>query len=537
MSTTCCIDRNVSDPDVLLSVALDLTRSLATEDRYRRLLEAVRQLIPCDAACLLRLDDDAFIPVAAHGLSTDAVGRRYARREHPRLDIIAGSPEPVRFPPDTRLPDPFDGMLAADPTALIEVHACLGCPLRVEGRLVGLLTADALAPGAFDQLDPHLLSWLAALGGAAMQTSHLFEALESSARHLGLVATDLMRSAREQHGAALLGTSEPMQALRREIELVAASDATVLITGETGSGKELVARALHAASRRGEQPLIHVNCAALPETVAESELFGHVRGAFTGAERNRPGKLEVAHGGTLFLDEVGELPLMVQPMLLRALQQGEVQRVGADRPLQVDVRVIAATNRSLADEIAAGRFRDDLFHRLNVYRLHVPPLRRRRGDIPLLAGHFCDQGRLRLGLGPVRTSAETREVLARHDWPGNVRELENLVFRAVLRASAEVPRGAPVVIMPRHFGAEFAGPELAGDTAGDGAVGPAPAPAPSTDQADGSRPLREQVDDFQRAAIRRQVAAHQGNWAAAARALGMHRSNLHHLARRLGLRD
>lgn len=506
----------------LLSIALDLTRSLGTEDRYRRLLETVEALVPCDAACLLRVDGDAFVPVAARGLSADTLGRRFARGQHPRLDIIAASPTPVRFPPDASLPDPFDGMLEIDPTALADVHACLGCPLTVEGRLVGVLTADSLAPDAFEALDLDVLSWLGALAGAAMQTSQLISSLEASAQQLGLVNQDLMRSAAEERGT-LLGTSVSMQALRREIDLVAAAEMTVLITGETGTGKELVARALHRGSVRRNRPLIHVNCAALPESVAESELFGHVRGAFTGAESNRAGKLEVADGGTLLLDEVGELPPSVQPKLLRALQEGEIQRVGSDQVFRVDVRVIAATNRKLEEEVAAGRFREDLFHRLNVYRVHVPPLRERSDDVALLAGHFSDQARLRVGCGPVRLAPEALERLASYEWPGNVRELENLVQRAVLRAAAGARRDARVVVRAEHL--------LDG-------VHPSVVLAPpmTTPSAPSGGTLAEQVDAFRRALIARTVAAHGGNWAAAARELGLHRSNLHHLAKRLGLR-
>ncbi|AUX22548.1 transcriptional regulator [Sorangium cellulosum] len=513
----------------LLSVALDLTASLGAEDRYRRLLEAVRRVMPCDAACLLRYQDGVLVPLAALGLTPEALGRTYRPREHPRLDLLCHAEAPVRFPPDTDLPDPFDGLLASDATALAHVHACLGFPLRVEGTLIGVLTADALDARAFDGVDARALSWVGALAGAAMRTSQLIDALEQSAERLGLVADDLRRAAERERGDTLIGTSPAMQKLRDEIALVGPSDLTVLVTGETGSGKELVARAVHAASRRRGEPLLRVNCAALPEAMAESELFGHVRGAFTGAERHRPGKLEVADKGTLFLDEIGELPPSIQPKLLRALQEGEVQRVGADRALRVDVRVVAATNRDIEKEVAAGRFRADLFHRLNVYRLSVPPLRERRSDIPLLAGHFCDEARARLGVGPVRLTPAAREILMSSPWPGNVRELENTLFRMVLQASRGVPRGEPVVLTPAHLGADLA--------LGAGLAPAAPAqrdeaPAPLATGA----PLHEQVDAFQRDLIRKAVAQADGNWAAAARSLGMHRSNLHHLARRLGLR-
>ena len=514
--------------DLLLSIALDLTASLTAADRYRRLVAAVQRVLGCDAAVLLRRDGELLVPVAAHGLSPEALGVRFQIAEHPRLVAICAAHAPVLFPPDTSLPDPFDGRLADAPGANHRIHACLGAPLWVAGELVGALTAEAVEPHRFDRFEPAFLAALGALCGAAMRTSDLMAALERHAARQGLVAQDLQRQAQQQHGGLLLGDSGPMQRLRQEIDLVAGARLTVLITGETGVGKELVARTLHAASERAQEPLIYVNCAALPESVAESELFGHRRGAFTGADKDRPGKLEVADGGTLFLDEIGELPLSIQPKLLRALQQGEIQRVGADRPLQVDVRVLAATNRDLAREVAAGRFRADLFHRLDVYRLHVPPLRERRSDIPLLAGWSCDLQRRRLGLGPVRLDRAALAQLASYDWPGNVRELENLLSRAVLRASSRVPRGEPVLVLPADLGL---------DATREPSVSPeateAPAPAAAVAPV---QPLREAVDTFQRQLIQRAVDEAGGNWAAAARRLGMNRSNLHHLATRLGLR-
>ncbi len=511
--------------ELLTTVALDLTSALSAEDRYRRLLEVVRRVLPCDAAALLRLDGDALLPVATHGLAADTLGRRFRLAEHPRLERICGSREPVLFPPGCELPDPYDGLVAGDATSLEPIHACLGCALHVEGVLIGALTADALTPGAFDGIDTRLLAALGALAGAAMRTSRLIEALEATAARQGRIARDLMREAQLGQGGQLLGAGEAMERLRRDIALVGPSDYTVLVTGETGVGKELVARAIHAASKRRDEPLLHVNCAALPETLAESELFGHAKGAFTGATSDRAGKFEVADGATLFLDEVGELPLSIQPKLLRALQSGEIQRVGTDRPLRVDVRVIAATNRDLAAEVAAGKFRPDLFHRLNVYPIGVPPLRERREDVAVLAGFFCDLGRARLGLGPVRLSPEALGALRGYDWPGNVRELENVLSRAVLKAAAGATRGGPVVVAAGHLGPEFSG-------------GPAPGQGASTaaEAVPRGATLREAVDAFQRELIRRALAESGGRWAAAARALGMHRSNLHHLAERLGLR-
>jgi anaerobic nitric oxide reductase transcription regulator len=230
----------------------------------------------------------------------------------------------------------------------------------------------------------------------------------------------------------------------------------------------------------------------------------------------------VADGATLFLDEVGELPLILQPKLLRALQQGEIQRVGEDLVRRVDVRILAATNRDLEKEVEEGRFRADLYHRLAVYPLRVPPLRERREDIPLLAAHFLDLSRRRLGSGPLRLSPEAREALVAASWPGNVRELENVLSRAVLKATAGTTREAVIV-----------GRELLDLSRAVGEDPPAAAASPPPGGLD--QPLRAQVQEFQRRVIESAVQNHGGNWAAAARELGMHRSNLHHLARRLGL--
>jgi anaerobic nitric oxide reductase transcription regulator len=513
-----------SGPAVLLEIARDLTASLAAADRYGRLLAAIRRAIPCDAACLLRLQGQELVPLAAHGLAPAALARRYHRREHPRLDLILGSPEPVRFPPDSALADPFDGLIERAPHPHVRVHACLGCALTEGGEVVGALTVDALEPGAFDRLDGRFLATLGALAGAAMRTTALIEALERRAEQRGQVARELQRQAAQASGE-LVGASPALGRVLEEVAVVARSDLSVLVTGETGVGKELVVHRIHALSARREEALIHVNCAALPEAIAESELFGHVAGAFTGAERDRAGKFEVADGGTLFLDEVGELPLTVQAKLLRAVQSGEIQRVGSDRVHRVDVRVVAATNRDLPREVARGRFRADLFHRLAAFPLHVPPLRERREDVPLLAVHFADAARRRLGVGPVRLSQAVRARLAAADWPGNVRELENVVGRAVLRAADRREPSSPASVELAHLDLDPAGAAIPRAAEPEAAAAPGPPP-----------PLSERVRDYQRALIREALARSGGSWAGAARELGMHRSNLHHLAGRLGLR-
>lgn len=513
--------------DTVVAIALDLTAALSTKDRYRRLLTALERVIPYDAAALLRVEEHLLIPVAARGLTADALGREYDRNAYPRLDIICKADGPVRFAQDDPLPDPFDGQLAVDLGVMNRIHSCLGCPLQADGRLLGILTADARDPHAFDHLDERFLKAVGALAGAQMQTAELLTALEQAAERQGLIASELMQDIAQHHGRQILGGSPLMEHLRREIDLVARSDFTILVQGETGVGKELVVRAIHAASERRERPLLYLNCAALPETLAESELFGHTRGAFTGASRERAGKFELADGGTLFLDEIGEMPASIQPKLLRAIQEGEIQRIGSEKSIHVDVRLLAATNRDLEKELQRGRFRADLFHRLNVYPIRVPSLRERKEDIPLLAGFFCERTQRRLGLGPVRLAPAAVDLLVRYHWPGNVRELENLISRAVLKASSERTVAAgPVVITPFHLGHDLAAQLTAPVSAWD---------APGPDFAKNIS-LRGATHRFQISLIQRTLDAHQGNWSAAARALGMDRSNLHNLATRLGMR-
>ncbi len=237
---------------------------------------------------------------------------------------------------------------------------------------------------------------------------------------------------------SMVGGSPAMRELRQTIDKVAQSDATVLITGESGTGKELVARALHFAGRRAGGPFVPVNCGALVGTLLDSELFGHVRGAFTGADTSKRGLFVAADGGTLFLDEIGELPLELQPKLLRALQDGEVKPVGGTTAIRVDARVVAATNRRLGDQVSAGAFREDLFYRLNVITIEVPPLRNRPGDIALLARHFAEDAALRAERGRAVLTDAAIAHLSTQPWPGNVRELENTIERAVILAAGDV---------------------------------------------------------------------------------------------------
>jgi transcriptional regulator with GAF, ATPase, and Fis domain len=230
----------------------------------------------------------------------------------------------------------------------------------------------------------------------------------------------------------IVGESRALRHVMQQVDAVASTDATVLITGESGTGKELLAREVHRRSPRSRRPFVKVNCSAIPREIFESEFFGHVRGAFTGAVQERAGRFQIADGGTIFLDEIGDLPLEMQPKLLRVLQEGEFERVGEDRTRKVDVRVIAATNQHLADEVRALRFRQDLFYRLNVFPLELPPLRARKDDIPELATHTIARIAKKHRVPAPPVTSEDIESLRRYNWPGNIRELQNVIERAVI---------------------------------------------------------------------------------------------------------
>ena len=341
---------------------------------------------------------------------------------------------------------------------------------------------------------------------------------------------DNRRLAAEQTiGRRIIGDSRPMRRLLEATTRVASRDVTVLVRGETGTGKEFVAELLHAQSSRSKKPLIRFNCAALPADLADAELFGHVRGAFTGATSGRPGFFAQADGGTLILDEIGELPLAVQAKLLRVLQEGEIQPVGSGRIDKVDVRVVASTNRDLATEAKTGAFREDLYYRLAVVELVVPPLRDRKDDIPALAVEFARRYGDRFGLGPVSLEPALIDALVRADWPGNVRQLENTIARLAAlsaggvigladyqSATGETPSAPP----PAAFEAHDAGDEHNNGTAIDARNGPS---------------LKEQVEAFERGLVARALESTGGNQSEAARRLGVSRVTLIDKMKKYGL--
>ncbi len=371
---------------------------------------------------------------------------------------------------------------------------------------VVLLTAYGTVPAAVEAMRRGAFDFLL----KPFDRDRLVEVARNAVKHGGRARLDV-RESPESGAGKLLGESEPMVRLRRDIEKVARSPATVLIRGETGTGKELVANAIHAGSTRSDQPLIAVNCGALPESLAESELFGHMKGAFTGAVDDRIGRFKLADGGTLLLDEIGELPLASQVKLLRALEDGETMPVGGTRIERVDVRLIAATHRDLERAVREGEFREDLYFRLKVVQLDVPPLRDRVEDIPVLVERFIDKHSARLDRPRFGVAPETIDALMSQPWPGNVRELENTVERAVLLAETDP-------LTPFDVGLADAHPK----TRSGGSM---------------QRASRGAAAAVERRMIRAALELTRGNVTHAAERLGLSRRGLQNKMKELGLRE
>jgi two-component system response regulator HydG len=378
--------------------------------------------------------------------------------------------------------------------------ACIGVPLYVGGLLTGailLRVADAEKSKLSSHLD--VLTAVASLASVGFEANREVEALKAEKALL-----------EEQVGTqtGIVGTSPALVRLMELVERVAPRDTTVLILGESGTGKELIARALHMKSARRDRPFIAVNCAALSETLFESELFGHEKGAFTGAIATKRGRFELAQGGTIFLDEVGELAAPLQAKLLRVLQQREFERVGGTTPHPLDIRVIAATNRDLTEDIRSGKFREDLYHRLNVVSLYSPPLRDRKEDIPLLANYFLQRSAERCKRQVVGLAPETEELVQRYSWPGNVRELENAMERAVVL-------GVSDLVLPEDL----------------------PESLLESSPPDASARYHSSVGQAKKEAILEAYAQGGGDYKQAAKILGLHPNYLLRLVRNMGLRE
>lgn len=458
-------------------------QELARErDRLRLLLEVnnalvstldLRQLLSAISACLRRVMNHEYASLAlydpaAQQLRLQALdfprGKGFLQEEMiiplegtppgevivTRKPLIISSADVDRFHPDISRLFIAEGLRS-------------GCivPLITANRILGTLSLASLRPGAFTQEDLDLLVRVANQVGIAIENALAYREIAELKNKLVDEKLYLEEEIRTEYTfEEIVGESPALKRVLSQVETVAATDSTVLILGETGTGKEVIARAIHDLSLRRERTFVKVNCAAIPTGLLESELFGHERGAFTGAIAQKVGRFELAHRGTLFLDEVGDIPLELQPKLLRVLQEKEFERLGSTRTLHVDVRVVAATNRDLPQMVEGRLFRSDLYYRLNVFPIVVPPLRERAGDIPLLVRYFAQKYARRMDRRIETIPAEEMEALTRYHWPGNVRELENLIERAVIlsrgpalhvplpedRLSGDGPSASPVTL-------------------------------------------------------------------------------------------
>ncbi len=414
------------------------------------ILDALGSVVTADLAVILSVEDGRTLRVraAAGPLASPALlGRPVDLAARPTLAaIVAGrQAQLVHDEPDHHVhePDTYAGLVD-----LPDSHTCLAAPLRVDGELVGVLTLDAATCRAFSRDQIRAVN---ALAGLAARTLHAQQRAEQLAREVdSLAALNAMLSEGSPAGVSLVGRAPAWRTVMQRIRLVAPALASVLITGETGTGKEQVARAIHQGSPRAAGPFVALNCAALVADLALSELFGHEKGAFTGADRRREGRFELARGGTLFLDEVAELSAQVQAQLLRVLEQRTFERVGgAGTSLKADVRLLTATHKDLAAEVRAGRFREDLFYRLNIFPIQVPPLRERAQDIPLLTAHFLRLFRAELAMPELDISGSALRRLEQHDWPGNVRELRNTLERGAILAGGRRIRSEHIDLAAR----------------------------------------------------------------------------------------
>jgi Nif-specific regulatory protein len=383
-----------------------------------------------------------------------------------------------------------------------KVRSLLCVPMTVFERVIGCIYLDSTDPvHRFDEDNLQLVTAIAGISAVALENARRARWLEEENERLNTEVN-------LEHD--MVGGGGKMQAVYRDLSKIARSDSTVLVGGESGTGKELAARAIHNNSDRAGKPFVAINCAAIPADLLESDLFGHEKGAFTGAAMQKKGRFEVADGGTIFLDEIGEIPLALQAKLLRVLDGHPFERVGGTRPISVDIRVIAATNRNLAECVKNGTFRQDLYQRLNVIRLVLPPLRERRDDIPMLARYFVEKYSPKVKVKAKPISPEAMACILNYDWPGNVRELENAIERALVMGSSDtiMPEDLPETLLEVEF----------------------------TPEGESAR-YHSGVKEFKKQMIRNALEEANGSYVEAARFLGIHPNNLHRLIRNLGLRE
>jgi Nif-specific regulatory protein len=490
-------ERIARDLNTLLRISASINSLRDSQELQKRLLDLIREVAPAEreAILLANTNQDRFSSACGWSKSTGydtSVKVSATITKQVLLDGVALLSN-----------DLIDNQSYKDAQSLVTHRICsvLCVPLVVFENPIGVIYVDTSDPAArFDERHLQLLTGVAGIAALAIENARHFSVLQDENARL-------QHELQIQH--EMIGQSAPMHAVYQLIGKVAPTDSRVLIRGESGTGKELAAHAIHLNSPRAKKPFIAINCATLTESLLESDLFGHEKGAFTGAINQKRGKLEVADGGTLFLDEVGELTPGIQAKLLRVLQTGNFERLGASRSLNVDVRIIAATNRDLEEAIKNGSFRKDLYYRLNVVSLMMPPLRDRKDDIALLANYFLSTYSRKCKRKVLGISPEARQALLAYEWPGNVRELENAIERAVVLGSSSLllPEDLPEVMLESD--------SLA------------------------SLPLAtfyDSVKDYKRTIIRRALEKSDGNYTEAAKSLGVHPNNLHRMIRNLNLK-
>jgi len=512
--------------ELLYEVSRSFAQVIELEHLVPLVIRKTKELLGAEGGAVLLLDEDArelFFPFTAE--ASPEVDQRLAGIRvpvasgiagwvvrHGVSELIADATQDERWYPEV---DQQTGM---------RTRSLLTAPLRTQRGIIGVIQLRSSSVGAFSNEGLQLLDALAQGIAVAIDNARLYQKVkESEVRLRDRVAILQREVARSSRFAEIVGGSEAMQQVLRLVESAITAPVAVLLQGETGTGKELIARAIHFNGPRQSEPFVAVNCGALGESLLESELFGHRRGAFTGAVEDRKGLFEVANGGTVFLDEVGEMTPAMQVRLLRVLQSGEILPVGERFPRFVDVRVISATNRDLADDLEQGRFRQDLYYRLSTFPITIPPLRERREDIPLLAAHFLERISKRFDKTIAGLSTAALEALAHYSWPGNVRQLQNELERAVvLTPSGELidsPVLSPFLATPA---VEPSPPQVAE---------PQPEPQAADDDSGDGESLQRARAAFEARHIATVLHRHGGNVSLAARKLGLSRSMLYNKIR------
>jgi transcriptional regulator with GAF, ATPase, and Fis domain len=490
--------RTARDLQALLRIAGALHEIRATAPLARRLLELALETVPAERAALLLLDPTGAL------VASSALDRGGRTEPFPISRTLIERVVAERSAVLSNDVLQTGGWSGVESVQAAHLQSLLAAPLAGREGTLGALYLDTREPGVhFDERHLELMTAAAGIAVVALANVRHLEALEAETQRI-----------EEALDAGMVGESSAVREIQRLLARVAATDSTVLLRGESGTGKEVAARALHRGSSRAGKPFVAVNCATLSETLLQSELFGHERGAFTGAVERKIGRIEAAQGGTLFLDEIGEIPPALQARLLRVLQEREFERVGATRPIKADIRLIAATNRDLDKGIREGTFREDLFYRLNVITVTLPALRERREDVPLLASHFATLFGRKIGRRVLGFTPEARACLLRYDWPGNVRELANAIERAVVLGEGEL-------IRPEDLPETLLESAPAGRGGGGGPVGK----------------FHDSVNAFKQRLILEAIDQAGGNITRAAELLDLNPTYLHRLIRNFDLKE